>query len=70
MLLRGTKEDVEREVIRQIDSAGWDGAFVIGTGSPVCDDTDPEQIDLFIELTRRYGDYGYSTRKGNGRTAG
>ena len=57
VLLRGTKEDIEREVIRQIGSAGRDGAFIMGTGSPICDDTDPEQVDAFIQLTRQYGVY-------------
>lgn len=57
VLLRGTKEDIEREVIRQIDSAGRNGAFIMGTGSPICDDTDQEQVDQFIQLTRQYGVY-------------
>jgi len=58
VLLRGSKDDVEREVIRQINSAGKDGAFVMCTGSPICDDTDPEMVDAFISLTREYGVYG------------
>lgn len=57
VLLHGKKEDIEREVIRQIGSAGRNGAFIMGTGSPICDDTDPEQIDMFIELTRLHGVY-------------
>jgi len=57
VLLQGTKDDIEDEVIRQIDSAGQDGAFVMGTGSPVCDDTEPEQLDMFIQLTRKHGAY-------------
>ncbi len=57
VLLRGTRDDIECEVIRQIDSAGRDGAFIMGTGSPVCDDTNPKQIDMFIRLTRQHGVY-------------
>ncbi|MDQ1317607.1 MAG: hypothetical protein QG588_1260, partial [Candidatus Poribacteria bacterium] len=57
VLLKGTKEDIEREVKRQIDSAGRDGAFVMCTGSPICDDTEPENVDAFIELTRKYAVY-------------
>lgn len=57
VLLRGKREDIKREVIRQIDSAGRDGAFIMGTGSPICDNTAPKQIDMFIELTRKYGNY-------------
>jgi len=57
VLLKGTKEDIEREVKRQIDSAGRDGAFVMCTGSPICDDTEPENVELFIQYTRKYGVY-------------
>jgi uroporphyrinogen-III decarboxylase len=57
VLLRGTKEDIECEVKRQIYSAGHDGSFIMGTGSPVCDDTEPENIDYFIQFTRQYGVY-------------
>jgi uroporphyrinogen-III decarboxylase len=57
VLLKGNREDIEREVKRQIDSAGRDGAFIMGTGSPVCDDTTPESIDHFIQRTRQYGVY-------------
>jgi len=55
VLLRGSKEDIEKEVIRQVNSAGQNGAFIMGTGSPICDDTDPQQIDYFIEMTRKHG---------------
>ena len=57
VLLHGNRADIERDVIRQIDSAGRDGAFIMGTGSPVCDDTDPEQLDSLIEFTRKHGKY-------------
>lgn len=57
VLLKGSEEDIEREVIRQIESAGRDGAFIMGTGSPVCDATDPKQIDTFIRFTRQHGVY-------------
>jgi len=57
VLLHGNKEDIEREVRRQIDSAGKDGAFIMGTGSPICDDTPIENVDYFIKYTREYGTY-------------
>lgn len=57
VLLKGSKDDIEREVKRQIDSAGRDGAFIMGTGSPICDDTEPESIDHFIQFTHEYGTY-------------
>jgi uroporphyrinogen-III decarboxylase len=57
LLLQGTKDDIDNEVIRQIDSAGQDGAFIMGTGSPVCDNTEPQKVDWFIQLSRKHGIY-------------
>ena len=54
VLLRGTKEDIKGEVKRQIDSAGKDGAFIMGTGSPVCDDTPIENLNYLIQYTHEY----------------
>jgi len=56
-LLRGSRDEMRAEVLRQIEGAGRDGAFVMGTGSPICDDTPPEQVDLWIELTHELGAY-------------
>jgi len=58
LLLRGDREAIETEVKRQIETAGKEGAFVMGTGSPICDDTDPQVVDFWIETTRRVGRYG------------
>jgi len=53
LLLRGDRDAIAREVARQINVAGRDGAFVMGTGSPICDATDPDTIDFWIAETRR-----------------
>jgi uroporphyrinogen-III decarboxylase len=47
LLLAGERDAISREARRQIDSAG-PGAFVMGTGSPVCDATEPDVIDYWI----------------------
>lgn len=54
LLLRGDREAISREVARQIRAAGRDGAFIMGTGSPICDATDPEVVDFWIAETRRF----------------
>ncbi len=54
LLLRGDREAISCEVRRQVSSAGRDGAFIMGTGSPVCDATDPDAIDCWIAETRRF----------------
>lgn len=53
LLLRGEPEAIAREVRRQIAAAGRDGAFIMGTGSPICDATEPAAVDFFIAETRR-----------------
>jgi len=57
VLLSGDKAKIESEVRRQIETAGKDGAFVMGIGSPVCDGTDPEIVDFWIKTTRQIGRY-------------
>ncbi len=51
LLLEGDRDAIAREVDRQIASAG-PGAFIMGTGSPVCDGTEPEVIDFWILTSR------------------
>lgn len=51
LLLAGDRDAVAREARRQIGTAG-PGAFVMGTGSPVCDATDPDVIDYWIGEVR------------------
>lgn len=51
LLMRGERELIKKEVERQVKSAG-PGSFVMGTGSPVCDATDPDVVDFWIGETR------------------
>lgn len=51
LLLRGDREVIAREVNRmQMASAGR--RFIMGTGSPICDATDPDVIDWWLSLVR------------------
>lgn len=52
VLLRGDREAIAAEVRRQIAAAGREGAFIMGTGSPICDATDPEVVDFWIAASR------------------
>jgi uroporphyrinogen-III decarboxylase len=59
LLLRGDRHAIESEVQRHFDTAGRDGAFVMGTGSPICDGTDPATVDFWlaaVQRSRRYHD--------------
>jgi len=52
LLLRGERQAIAQEVARQIGAAGRDGTFIMGTGSPICDATDPEIVDFWIAACR------------------
>ena len=51
LLLSGDRKAIRDEVRRQIQGAG-PTSFVMGTGSPVCDGTDPDVIDFWIDEIR------------------
>ena len=53
LLLKGDHAAIRREVARQVSAAGGDGAFIMGTGSPICDATDPDVVDFWVAETRR-----------------
>ena len=53
LLLRGDRVKIGAEVARQIAAGGRDGGFIMGTGSPVCDATDPDVVDFFTADARR-----------------
>jgi uroporphyrinogen-III decarboxylase len=55
LLLAGDKAKIEAEVRRQLESGGREGAFIMGTGSPICDGTDPDIIDFWTDCVRAYG---------------
>lgn len=52
LLLRGDRAAIAAEVARQINSAGRTGSFIMSTGSPICDGTDPDIVDFFIACVR------------------
>jgi hypothetical protein len=47
----GDRQRIREEVDRQIRGAG-SRAFIMGTGSPICDGTDPDTVDYWIGLVR------------------
>ena len=54
LLARGDRDAIRSEVHRQIESAG-PRAFIMGTGSPICDATEPDVIDFWMDEIRGYG---------------
>ncbi|MCC6445198.1 MAG: hypothetical protein IT210_17275 [Armatimonadetes bacterium] len=51
LLQRGDRPKIREEVCRHIRGAA-SGPFIMGTGSPVCDATDPDTIDYWVSLVR------------------
>ncbi|MEI6914261.1 MAG: uroporphyrinogen decarboxylase family protein, partial [Armatimonadota bacterium] len=51
LLLSGDRDEIRREVHRQISLAGPE-RFIMGTGSPVCDGTDPDVLDFWMDEVR------------------
>jgi len=64
LLLAGDRRKIREEVARQIRGAG-PRAFIMGTGSPICDGTDPDTVDYWIALVRE-GESG-KWRMGEGK---
>lgn len=52
LLERGDRDAIRQEIQRQITAAG-PRSFVMSTGSPVCDATDPDIVDFWIAETRK-----------------
>ena len=57
LLPKGTKEQIESEVKRQLSVAAKDGGFVMGAGSPIAPDTPTENMLVFLNATRKFGRY-------------
>jgi hypothetical protein len=57
LLRAGTADEIEEYTRKLIDVAGKDGGFIMSSNT-VLDDADPERVKLWIDLTRKYGDYG------------
>ncbi len=56
-LLKGTPEDVEREVRKAIEGAAKGGGFVLSTGDSPGRDTPDANIYRMVETGRKYGKY-------------
>ena len=53
LLLQGDRERIKSEVRRQIKAGMVEKSrFIMGTGSPICDGTEPDAIDFWISETR------------------
>jgi hypothetical protein len=57
VLLHGTPDEVEQEVIETLRAAGRGGGFVLSTGDQVGGNTPIENIEAMIAAGRRYGRY-------------
>jgi len=57
LLPRGTQQQIEAEVKRQLSVAAKDGGFVMGAGSPIAPDTPTGNMLAFLEATRKFGKY-------------
>jgi len=57
LMPRGTPEQIEADVKRQLSAAAKDGGFVMGAGSPIAPDTPTENMLAFLDATRRFGTY-------------
>jgi len=57
LLPKGSKEQIESEVKRQLSAAAKDGGFVMGAGSPIAPDTPTENMLAFLDATRKFGRY-------------
>jgi len=53
----GTKEELEREVKRQIDIGReeYDGRFIMDVGSPITPETSLERLIEYMNLVRKHG---------------
>jgi hypothetical protein len=56
-MIEGNRQALSHEIERQIQGAGRNGAFIMGT-TIVTEETAPETIDYYIEEVNRLGEYG------------
>lgn len=48
LIEKGSKEEIKREVIRQISAAGIESRIIVGNGSEVTLSTNPQNVDVFV----------------------
>jgi uroporphyrinogen-III decarboxylase len=56
-MIQGNREALSSEIERQIQGAGRNGAFIMGT-TIVTEEVLPETMDYYIETVQRLGQYG------------
>ncbi len=54
---RATKEEIEAEVRRCVDTAARDSAFILSTSCEIPPRSKPEVVGWFLEAARDYGRY-------------
>lgn len=59
LFLRGTKEEIEKEVKRCIDTAAKGGAYILCPGCGIPPNAPVENIHYFMEARDKYGSYEY-----------
>jgi uroporphyrinogen-III decarboxylase len=57
-LLRGEWKDISARTLYQYEAAGKEGAFIISSGSGICDQTDPAIIDRWLSYARSLSGQG------------
>jgi len=57
ILAEGTKEDVEREVRRCIDTAAKYSAYILSTSCEVSPGTPLENVEYMMKVAKEYGQY-------------
>ncbi len=54
LIERGSKEEIKREVMRQISAAGIKNRLIVGSGSTVTLNTDPQNVDTFVNAALEF----------------
>jgi len=57
VMLNGSPQDVERDVLRCMESAKEGGGFILGVGDQTPYNTSEENLYAFVEAGRKYGRY-------------
>ena len=60
----GTTEELEAEVKRCVDTAGWTKAFMLAPGCAVPYNAPLEKVRHFLEAAHKYGSYDYILARG------
>ena len=64
VFIEGTKEKIDKEVKRCVDTAGRTNAFMLAPGCSVPYHAPLENIEYFLDAAHRYGSYDYISTRG------